>query len=61
MNTLLLGVGAMLAVEGALYAFFPEQTKRMARFVLGQPSSTVRTVGLLVAAAGLALLWLVLR
>jgi uncharacterized protein YjeT (DUF2065 family) len=51
----------MLAVEGALYAFFPEQTKRMARFVLAQPSSTVRTLGLVGAATGLALLWLALR
>ena len=51
----------MLAVEGALYALFPERTKRMARFVLGQPSATIRTLGLLGAATGLALLWIVLR
>lgn len=59
MSTLLLGLGIALAIEGVLYAAFPEQIQRMMRFALERPPASLRTFGLVALAAGLFLVWLV--
>jgi uncharacterized protein YjeT (DUF2065 family) len=58
LNTFFIGVGIALAVEGVLYAVFPEQIKRMMRAALERPTASLRTFGLAALAAGLALIWL---
>ncbi len=58
MGTFFIGVGIALAIEGMLYAAFPEQIKRMMRVALERPSATLRTFGLAALAAGLAVIWL---
>ena len=58
MSTLFIGVGIALAIEGVLYAAFPEQVKRMMRFALERPTASLRTFGLVALAAGLAVIWL---
>jgi uncharacterized protein YjeT (DUF2065 family) len=55
---LYIGVGIALAIEGVLYALFPEQIKRMMRIALERPTASLRTFGLLALAAGLAVIWL---
>jgi hypothetical protein len=52
-------VGLILALEGALYALFPDLMKRMASQVLQSPGDTLRVVGVISVALGVALVWLV--
>jgi uncharacterized protein YjeT (DUF2065 family) len=52
MNEAVVAVGLVLALEGALYALFPEMMKRTAAQVLQTPSDTLRTVGMVSSAAG---------
>lgn len=59
MDILLLGLGVALAIEGVLYAAFPDQIQRMMRFALERPPATLRTFGLVALAAGLLVIWLV--
>ena len=48
-----------VAIEGSLYALFPEAMKKMMLHVLAQPVSHLRTVGLVTALAGVSVVWLV--
>ncbi len=59
MSEAVAAVGLVLALEGALYALFPEAMKRTAAQVLQTPSDTLRTVGVVSSAAGVGLVWLV--
>ena len=59
MQDLLVGLALAVAIEGALYALFPEGMKRTMRVVLAQPAERMRMVGLVAAAAGVAVIWLV--
>lgn len=52
-------VGLLLAIEGALYALFPMFMKRMAVQIIETPGDTLRTVGVISAALGVACVWLV--
>ena len=58
MNEIVAAIGLILALEGALYALFPDFMKRMAAQVIETPGDTLRIVGLVSAAAGVALVWL---
>ena len=58
MATFFLGVGAALAIEGALYAAFPSAIQDMMRRALGIPESSLRTFGLLALAVGVVVVWL---
>lgn len=49
----------ILVIEGALYALFPDGMKRMTAQVVTLPSSSLRAAGLVAAALGVLLLWLV--
>lgn len=51
--------GLLLVLEGAIYALFPEQMKRIAARALQTPAETLRMAGLGSAALGVAVVWMV--
>ena len=59
MSTVVAAVGLVMVLEGALYALFPEFMKRTAQQVTQTPGDTLRFVGVVSAALGVALVWLV--
>jgi len=59
MNEVATAIGLILALEGALCALFPELVKRMAQHMLETPGDTLRVVGVVSVALGVALVWLV--
>ena len=59
MSEVAAALGLVLALEGALYAFFPDTMKRIAVQVLHAPADTLRTAGAVSVALGVALVWLV--
>lgn len=48
-----------MAIEGALYALFPEGMKRAMHSLLEQPPGNLRAAGLFAAALGVTIVWLV--
>ncbi|HUL04855.1 MAG TPA: DUF2065 domain-containing protein [Candidatus Acidoferrum sp.] len=52
-------LGLVLVIEGLVLALMPEALKRMAAQILAQPAQTLRVGGLVSAAIGLAVVWLV--
>ena len=58
MTDLLTALALAVAIEGALYALFPDAMKKMMLHVLAQPISQLRTVGLVAAVAGVSVVWL---
>jgi hypothetical protein len=61
MRDLWTGLALVLVVEGILYALFPQGMKRAAARTILVPPQTLRGVGLLVAAIGVAIIWLLRR
>jgi uncharacterized protein len=59
MEAVLTAVGLILALAGALCALFPDLVKRTARQALETPGDTLRLVGIISAALGVALVWFV--
>lgn len=59
MSEVATAIGLILALEGALLALFPGLMKRMAQQVLQSPGDSLRVVGVVSAALGVALVWLV--
>ncbi|MCR9215548.1 MAG: DUF2065 domain-containing protein [Proteobacteria bacterium] len=59
LSTLIIAVGLVLFVEGALYALFPEAMKKMMVSVLDTPSHILRIFGILAAIVGVVIVWLV--
>ncbi len=56
---LLTALALAVALEGIVYALFPDAMKRMMARVIEQPSSSIRTAGLIASVAGVFVLWLV--
>jgi len=56
---LLTALALAVAIEGIVYALFPDAMKRMMARVMKQPSAGIRTAGLIAAVAGVFVLWLV--
>jgi uncharacterized protein len=56
---LLTALGLVLAIEGVIYALFPEGMKRMMARVMEMPAASLRAAGLAAAAIGVGLVWLV--
>jgi len=56
---LLTALALAIALEGALYALFPEAMKKFMVQVLDQPDAMLRRAGLTAAVAGVALVWLI--
>ncbi|PHP67550.1 hypothetical protein CSC94_07540 [Zhengella mangrovi] len=59
MNDFLTALGLLLVFEGVLYGGFPTLVRRMAEHLRIMPDSALRISGLVAAAAGVALVWLV--
>jgi uncharacterized protein YjeT (DUF2065 family) len=55
----LVALGLVLAIEGLLFAGFPGLTKRAMAQVLETPDGVLRVVGIVSAAVGIVLIWLV--
>ena len=49
----------MLVMEGVLLAVLPEHLKRLLAAALSKPTTPMRILGLTMAAAGLAIVWLI--
>lgn len=61
MADLLTAIGLAVAIEGLLYALFPNAMKKMMVQVLAQPQTSLRTAGLVAAIAGVGIVWLIRR
>lgn len=59
MKDFLTAVALAIAIEGAAYALFPDAMKRMMARVLTQPTTMLRTAGLIAAAVGVGVVWLI--
>lgn len=59
MSNLLAAVGLAIAIEGLLYALFPEGMKAAMAKVQDQPAGLLRAVGLAAAVVGVLIVWLV--
>ena len=57
MKDLLTAIGLAIAIEGAVYALFPDGMKKMMVQVLAQPPASLRIAGLVAACAGVGLVW----
>lgn len=59
MDDLLAAVGLMIALEGAIYALFPDRMKGFMAQMQTMPAQTLRGFGLGAAALGVVVVWLV--
>lgn len=59
MTDLVVGIAIALAIEGIIYALFPDQMKSMMAQLLTAPSSSLRTGGVVALAIGVFVVWLV--
>ena len=59
MSDFLVALGLVLVIEGVLYGGLPNLARRLAAEVLATPEQTLRTAGLVAAAVGVAIVWLV--
>ncbi len=59
MTDLMTALALAIAIEGAIYALFPDAMKRMMLSMLAQPQNTLRTVGLTAAIVGVGIVWLI--
>lgn len=58
LTAIIIALGLVLVIEGAIYALFPEGMKRMMRIALAQPPARLRAIGLAMALIGLGVVWL---
>jgi uncharacterized protein YjeT (DUF2065 family) len=56
---LITALALVLVIEGALYALFPDAMKRAVLSIADLPASILRNAGLVAAAVGVAIVWLV--
>ncbi len=59
MQDLFTALALAVAIEGIAYALFPDAMKRMMVTVLAQPSTNLRTAGLIAAALAVAVVWVI--
>jgi uncharacterized protein len=59
MNDFLAALGLVFVLEGLLFAAFPGAAKRSLATILAAPEAGLRLVGIVSAAFGLAVVWLV--
>lgn len=59
MSDFAVAIGLALALEGLLYALFPNAMKRMAARALEVPGDTLRLMGAVSLASGVAIVWMV--
>jgi uncharacterized protein len=59
MSDFLAAVGLVFVIEGLLFAAFPDAARRAVVAVLNTPDQSLRTIGIVSALFGLAVVWLV--
>lgn len=59
MDDFLVALGLVLVIEGVLYGGLPNLARRLAAEVLSTPVQALRTGGLIAAAIGVGIIWLV--
>ena len=59
MTDLFAGLGVAMLIEGALYALWPQSMARFMAMMLSQAPGALRTAGVVLAAAGVGVVWLV--
>jgi hypothetical protein len=55
----LTALALVLAIEGALYALFPDAMRRVMQQLLEQPEARIRALGLFCVALGVLGVWLI--
>jgi uncharacterized protein YjeT (DUF2065 family) len=58
MSDFIVAIGLGLAIEGLVYAAFPQAAKRMAANALAAPDGSLRIAGVVSAILGVMLVWL---
>ena len=59
MSDLIVALGLVFVIEGALYALFPKAMRRIMSQALEVPATTLRTMGLIAAIVGFCVVWIV--
>lgn len=59
MSDLFAALGLVLAIEGVLFAGFPGAAKKAGENMLRTPETTLRTIGIVSAIVGVAIVWMV--
>ena len=57
MQELIIAIGLLLFIEGALYALFPSKMKNMLKTIEGMQSNQLRIGGLIFATIGFVIIW----
>ncbi len=58
-SDLVTALGLVLVIEGLLLALFPDGLKRMVAEIMTKPSQSLRVGGVVSAAIGVGIIWLV--
>jgi uncharacterized protein YjeT (DUF2065 family) len=58
-SDLVTALGLVLVIEGLLLALFPDGLKRMIAEIMTKPSQSLRVGGVVSAAIGVGIIWLV--
>lgn len=59
MTDFVTALGLAIVIEGVCYALFPDGMKRLILQMLEQPRQVIRAAGLVAAAVGLVIVWMV--
>ena len=59
MSDFIVAIGLVLAIEGLVFAAFPGAAKRLAANALETPDGALRVAGVVSAALGVVLVWLI--
>jgi uncharacterized protein YjeT (DUF2065 family) len=59
MDVFILALAIFLLFEGAMYALFPDQTKKMLSSVMSMDTNNLRIIGLIIVTIGVLLIWIV--
>jgi uncharacterized protein YjeT (DUF2065 family) len=59
MDVFILALAIFLLFEGAMYALFPDQTKKMLSSVMSMDTNNLRIIGLIMVTIGVLLIWIV--
>ena len=58
-TVLWMALGLAITLEGILYSLFPDAMKRFVLSIADMPATMLRNAGLIAAAVGVAIVWLV--
>ena len=58
-SDLITALALILVIEGALYALFPDGMKRAVMSIADMPATILRNAGLIAAAVGVIIVWLI--